>query len=84
VVVINWTMGDLSMTQMLWNKGWIMWQLGEVPEAKQMSLTFRKHMKEDLWSYRLLSFLLICGKVLEQIILEVLAKHRKDKKVTQE
>jgi len=23
VVVINWTMGDLGMTKMVWNKGWI-------------------------------------------------------------
>ena len=59
------------------------WQLGEVPETgrEQMSLILRKGIKEDLGSYRLVSFTLIPGKVLEQMILEAIAKHRKDKKV---
>lgn len=46
-------------------------------------MIFRKDMKEDLSSYRLVSFTFIYGKVWEQMILEDTAKHRKDKKVTE-
>lgn len=56
------------------------WQLGEVPKtgSEQMSLIFRKGMKDDLGSYRLVSFTWIPRKALEQMILEATAKQRKD------
>jgi len=38
--------------------------------------------KEDPGIYRLVSFILILGKVIEQLILEIVSRHVKSKKVT--
>lgn len=43
---------------------------------------FRKRKNENPWNYRLVSITLIKGKMMEQILLGVVSKHRKDKKVT--
>ena len=53
--------------------------MGEVPEDQKT--TFRKGKKEDLKNYRMVSLTLICGKLMEQIVLETVSKQMKDKKV---
>ncbi|KAK4826324.1 hypothetical protein QYF61_007409 [Mycteria americana] len=55
---------------------------GEVPEDwKKVHVipTFKKGKKEDPGNYRLVSLTLIPGKVMEQLILETISKHTKDK-----
>lgn len=42
---------------------------------------FRKRKKENPWNYRLVSITLFIGKVMEQILLGVISKHRKGKRV---
>jgi len=42
---------------------------------------FKKGREEDLGNYRPVSFSMIPGKVMEQIILETISKHIKNKKV---
>ncbi|KFV77240.1 RNA-directed DNA polymerase from mobile element jockey, partial [Struthio camelus australis] len=60
------------------------WRSGEVPEDwKKASVTpvFQKGKKEEPGNYRPVSLTSIPGKVMEQLLLEVLTKHLEDKKV---
>ncbi|KFV73012.1 hypothetical protein N308_11270, partial [Struthio camelus australis] len=60
------------------------WRSGEVPEDwKKASLTpvFQKGKKEEPGNYRPVSLPSIPGKVMEQLLLEVITKHLEDKKV---
>lgn len=62
-----------------------LWQLGEVPKDRKKTsviLVFKKGKEEDLGNYGLLSLSSIPGKALEQLILETISKHIKDKNVT--
>ncbi|GAB0205010.1 mitochondrial enolase superfamily member 1 [Grus japonensis] len=60
------------------------WRTGEVPENwRKASVTpvFKKGRKEDPGNYRPVSLTSIPGKVMEQLILEVISKHVEEKKV---
>ncbi|KFV80921.1 RNA-directed DNA polymerase from mobile element jockey, partial [Struthio camelus australis] len=60
------------------------WRSGEVPEAwKKANVTpvFQKGKKEEPGNYRPVSLTSIPGKLMEQLLLEVLTKHVEDKKV---
>ncbi|KFV80016.1 RNA-directed DNA polymerase from mobile element jockey, partial [Struthio camelus australis] len=60
------------------------WRSGEVPEAwKKANVTpvFKKGKKEEPGNSRPVSLTSIPGKVMEQLLLEVLTKHVEDKKV---
>ncbi|KFV84836.1 hypothetical protein N308_15146, partial [Struthio camelus australis] len=60
------------------------WRSGEVPEDwKKANVTpvFKKGKKEDPGNYRPVSLTSNPGKVMEQLLLEVLTKHVEDKKV---
>ncbi|KFV88874.1 hypothetical protein N308_13813, partial [Struthio camelus australis] len=60
------------------------WRSGEVPEDwKKANVTpvFKKGKKEKPGNYRPVSLTSIPGKVMEQLILEVITKHLEDKKV---
>lgn len=56
--------------------------MGEVPEDSKMQVTVPifKHKEKDSGNHKLFSLTLIPWKV-ELIVLETVAKHRKDKKV---
>ena len=58
--------------------------IGEVPEHwKRANVTpvFKNGRKEDPGNYRPVSLTLIPGKVIEQLILEIISRHLKDRKV---
>ncbi|KAJ7425171.1 rna-directed dna polymerase from mobile element jockey-like [Pitangus sulphuratus] len=60
------------------------WRAGGVPDEwrkKNVTPIFKKGKKEDLGDYLLISLTSICGKVMKQIILEVITKHVEEKKV---
>ncbi|KFV83933.1 Putative 115 kDa protein in type-1 retrotransposable element R1DM, partial [Struthio camelus australis] len=60
------------------------WRSGEVPEDwKKSNVTpvFKKGKKEEPGNYRPVSLPSIPGKVMEQLLLEVVTKHVEDKKV---
>ncbi|KFV74587.1 hypothetical protein N308_00053, partial [Struthio camelus australis] len=60
------------------------WRSGEVPEDwKKASVTpvFQKGKKEEPGNSRPVSLTSIPGKVMEQLLLEVITKHLEDKKV---
>jgi len=60
------------------------WRTGEVPEDwRKASITpvFQKGKKEDPGDYRLVSLTSIPGKVMEQLILDVISKQGEEKKV---
>ncbi|PKU45588.1 rna-directed dna polymerase from mobile element jockey-like [Limosa lapponica baueri] len=60
------------------------WRTGEVPEDwRKASVTpaFKKSKKEEPRNYRLVSFTSIPGKVMEQLILDVISKHVEEEKV---
>jgi len=60
------------------------WRTGEVPEDwRKTNVTpiFKKGKKEDTGNYRPVSLTSIPGKVLEQLILEVIIKQVEEKKV---
>ncbi|KFV77696.1 hypothetical protein N308_04573, partial [Struthio camelus australis] len=60
------------------------WRSGEVPEDwKKASVTpvFKKGKKEDPGNYRPVSLTSSPGKVMEQLLLEVLTKQLEDRKV---
>ncbi|KFV79947.1 hypothetical protein N308_11790, partial [Struthio camelus australis] len=60
------------------------WRSGEVPEDWKkacVSPVFKKGKKEEPGNYRPVSLTSIPGKVMEQLILEVITKHLEDKKV---
>ena len=57
-----------------------MWQLGEDWRKANVTPIFRKGRKEDLGSDRLVSLTSIPGNVMEQLILETISRHVKDKR----
>ena len=60
------------------------WQPGEVPEdwiKVNATPVFKNEKKEDPVNYRLISLPSISGRVMEQIILQAISKHAKDKKM---
>jgi len=60
------------------------WRTGEVPEdwrKANVTPVFKKRKKEDPRNYRLVSLTSIPGKVMEQLILEVIIKQAEEKKV---
>ncbi|PKU46080.1 rna-directed dna polymerase from mobile element jockey- hypothetical protein [Limosa lapponica baueri] len=60
------------------------WRTGEVPKywrKDNVTPVFKKGKKEDPGNYRPVSFTSILGKVKEQLILDVISKHVKEKKV---
>ncbi|KFP24195.1 RNA-directed DNA polymerase from mobile element jockey, partial [Colius striatus] len=60
------------------------WRTGEVPEdCRKANVTpvFKKGRKDDPGNYRLVSLTSIPGKAMEQLILNVITKHMKDKMV---
>jgi len=60
------------------------WRTGEVPKDwRKASVTpiFKKGKEEDPGNYRLVSLTAITGKVMEQLILEVIIKQVEEKKV---
>jgi len=60
------------------------WRTGEVPEDWRMANVtpiFKKGKKEDTGNYRPVSLTSIPGKVMEQLILEVINKQVEEKKV---
>jgi len=60
------------------------WRTGEVPEDwRKVSVTpiFKKGKKDDPRNYRPVSLTSIPGKVMEQLILEVIIKQVEEKKV---
>jgi len=60
------------------------WRTGEVPEdwrKASVTLIFKKGKKKDSGNYRLVSLTSIPGKVMAQLILEVINKQVEEKKV---
>ncbi|GAB0177176.1 mitochondrial enolase superfamily member 1 [Grus japonensis] len=57
------------------------WDVPEVWKKANVTSVFRKGKKDHPWNYRPASFTLIPVKVMEQLILEIISKHIKEKKV---
>ncbi|GAB0179825.1 mitochondrial enolase superfamily member 1 [Grus japonensis] len=60
------------------------WRAGEVPEdwrKTNVTLVFKKGKKEDLGDYRPVSLTSIPGKMMEELIVDVVNKHVEEKKV---
>ncbi|KGL88008.1 RNA-directed DNA polymerase from mobile element jockey, partial [Charadrius vociferus] len=60
------------------------WGTGEVPEDwRKADITpiFKKGKKEDPGNYRLVSLTSVPGKVMEQLILDVISKHVEEQEV---
>lgn len=58
--------------------------MGEVPENRRKAndtAIFQKTKKEDLGNFRLVSLTLVPRKMMEQLILEIISRHMKDKKI---
>ncbi|PKU46621.1 rna-directed dna polymerase from mobile element jockey- hypothetical protein [Limosa lapponica baueri] len=59
------------------------WRTGEVPEdwrKANVIPVFKKGKKEDLGNYRLVSLTSIPGKMMEQLVLDIISKHMEEKK----
>ncbi|PKU31507.1 rna-directed dna polymerase from mobile element jockey- hypothetical protein [Limosa lapponica baueri] len=59
------------------------WRTGEVPEdwrKANVTPVFKKGKKEDLGNYRPVSLTSIPGKMMEQLILDVISKHVEEEK----
>ncbi|KFQ88182.1 hypothetical protein N337_06397, partial [Phoenicopterus ruber ruber] len=59
------------------------WRMGEVPEdwrKAHVTPVFKNGKKEDRGNHRPVSLTSIPGKVMEQVILEVISKHVEEKK----
>ncbi|KFP58288.1 RNA-directed DNA polymerase from mobile element jockey, partial [Cathartes aura] len=60
------------------------WRLGEVPEdwrKANVPPIFKKGKKEDPGNYRPVNLTSIPVKVMEQLIMETISRHMKDKKI---
>ncbi|GAB0184761.1 hypothetical protein GRJ2_000941400 [Grus japonensis] len=60
------------------------WRIGEVPEdwrKANVTPVFKKSKKKDPGNYRPVSLTSLPGKVMEQLILDVISKHVEEKKV---
>ncbi|KFP34454.1 RNA-directed DNA polymerase from mobile element jockey, partial [Colius striatus] len=61
-----------------------LWRIGEVPEdwrKANVTPVFKKGKKEELSNYRPVSLTSIPAKVMEQLILDAVCRHLKDKRV---
>lgn len=58
--------------------------LGELEDWRKANVPpiFRKGKKKNPENYRLVSFIPIPGKMIEQLILEITSRHVKEKKIT--
>ncbi|PKU38768.1 rna-directed dna polymerase from mobile element jockey- hypothetical protein [Limosa lapponica baueri] len=60
------------------------WRTGEVPEdCRKANITpvYKKGKKEDPGNYRPISRLSVPGKIMEQLVLDVIAKHIEDQEI---
>lgn len=64
-------------------RSWLQDQVLETRKKANVTLIYRKGKKEDPWNYRLVSITTTFpGKVMEQILLEKISRHVKNKQMT--